>query len=383
MPDFQTRDEILVEMKANLQILAPGVNLNDDSEWVLSMKVLAGALAGVHADGRATFLDIFPATARLAALQRHQADWGLPDVIGAKWKGTIDLTGANGSTVSVGDRLIAASGEREYELRTGGTVAGGVLTVDVEAVLSGETYNLETGTLLTFVVIPPGLDSTGTIASTTTEGSNDEDETELAARIQLVEQEPPSGGNQRDYERFAFEADSDVLSAAVQRQSRGPGTLDIWITAGTVDIEAAIDASDPVLRLPSAGMRADVLAAVQLVNVMTDDVEVPAPSEVNVDVTVGVLPMPGWVIGGAGSDDVAPLVEALIEKYLYQLLPSSENGPVEVSAAGLEREIDSLIGVALLERKVFDLNPGGATTNLILAWGELAKPNTLTVQEFV
>lgn len=379
MPNFKTQDQILEEMKDRLRGLIPGVNLSDDSEWVVKMKITAGAVAGLYADQYATYLDIFPITSRRDALFRHKADWGLPDVEGAPWRGTVTVSGIDGSTVAVGERLIAASGEREYKLLEPVLISGGIHEVQVEAVAPGVKFNVDTGVLLTFVATHPQIDSTAVVASTLVEGSNDETETELAERIQDHEQMAPSGGNQTDYERLALEASSEVLSAAVQRGSpRGPGTLDVWITAGTEDIAAAIVAGETPIRIPSAALRQSVLDYIVTKQVATDNVAVPEPTEVAVALTIALRPLPGYVSGGGGSNDVNPLARQIIDTYLYSLAPDTEDGPVEISASELERELDALVGVVIDDRKVFDI--GSGTTNRVLNWGELAIPGVIVFQ---
>jgi uncharacterized phage protein gp47/JayE len=378
--NYKTHDVILTGMKTHMRSLKPGINLTADSDAVIRMSTVAGVAEGLYAEMRAVFLDIWPLTSREEALRRHQDDNRLPDIGAAKWSGTLRVVGTDGSVVSVNDILIAESGERSYLVTVGGTIAGGVVTVTAEAEQAGTTGNLDDADILTFEAPPPGIQDSAVVESTITQGSNEETLTELRERIVSHELQEPSGGNATDYEREGLAASSDVLSSVINRfKPRGAGTLDLYITAGTTNIDAAVDAGDPVLRIPSAGLITTVQDHIDSLLVTTDDVLVPTPTELNVDVPVFVEVLPGYVIGGGGANDVTPIIEAIVQKYLYKLLPT-QAGPVKVRISELEALLDSQIGVTISDRKVSDL--GAGQTNLELAWGQLAAPGVITVSAF-
>ncbi len=368
-------------MITHMRSLKPGINLNPDSDAHVRLAVTAGLGEGLVGDIRATYLDIFPSSAREDALNRFKADNRLPDVTGAQWKGTVTAVGIDGALVSPGDVLIAESGERSYRVTVGGTIAMGTVDVTAEADQVGSDYNLDIGELLTFDNPPPNVQDTASVAGTTTQGSNTETVPELRTRIIDHDVQEPAGGNATDYEREALAASPDVLTAIIDRnQPQGAGRLDLYISAGTTNIDEAVDNGDPVLRLAPAPLIAEVQVAIDREMVTTDTVTVRTYTEQVVDVPVFVDPLPGFVIGGGGPTDITETIQKVVQKYLYGL-EANENESVIVRVSDIEALLDSQKGITIKDRKVPDL--GAGVTNLELDWGILASPGTITVSQFV
>ena len=88
----------------------------------------------------------FPDTAEDAELLRWAAIWGVTPVAATEATGTLSLTGTNGTVVPSG--TVWRSGDDiDYETTAEVTIAAGVATADVDAVVAGAGGNAAVGVL--------------------------------------------------------------------------------------------------------------------------------------------------------------------------------------------------------------------------------------------
>lgn len=107
--------------------------------------------------------------------------------------------------VTEGVQLQRSDGE-VYRITGSVTGKAGTLTVQVEAENAGRSGNAPAGTILTFVTPQAGINQTATITGTgITGGADVESVSELLSRLVFRVQNPPSGGTQYDFERWARE----------------------------------------------------------------------------------------------------------------------------------------------------------------------------------
>ncbi|HGY6721731.1 TPA: baseplate J/gp47 family protein, partial [Escherichia coli] len=86
------------------------------------------------------------------------------------------------------------------------TGKAGTLNVSVEAESAGRAGNAPAGTKLTFITPQAGINQTATVTGTgITGGADVETVPELLSRLVFRVQNPPSGGTQYDFERWARE----------------------------------------------------------------------------------------------------------------------------------------------------------------------------------
>lgn len=372
---FKRYSTILQEWKNRIAGLIPGVNLTDDSDWVVRGKALSGVVEGAYAEQELILGDVFPLTAREPALNRHGEEWGVERRGATTAKFTALFTGTtSGAPIAPNVILVAGQSQRRYRTVTSGVLSGFPyeLSLEIESVETGSLQNLTVGTVLTFEAVPPvGYNLTATVTAVVSNGRAQESLTSWAERIDDYIKNPPAGGNQRDYERYPLEASPDVLKSFIDRHRRGLGTVDVYFTAGTADIDAAVDAGDPVARIPGAPLIATVQEYIEERVPVTDLPLVLAPTEEAVNVTVSIQILDEFLFA-----EVEPIVEREVERFLYKLIPKRSQALV-VKHAELTISLAPLIGTYLADLSVSAI--GGATLNKTLSVGALATPGTITI----
>jgi uncharacterized phage protein gp47/JayE len=222
---------------------------------------------------------LFPDTAESEYLLKWAAIWGLEKTASVEATGDLVITGTNGSTCPIGTLWEDAAGI-EYEQDTAGTIAGGTDTVTVTAVEGGADGNQSSGATLSLVSPVSGIDTDGTVTgSGLTQGTDEETDAELLARLLLRLQNPPSGGGPGDYESWALEVSGVTRAWEIPN---GDGT-------GTVVLYFVRDNDTPSI-IPDASEISTVQDYLDAAAPVTADVNVYAPTESTLDFTISVTP---------------------------------------------------------------------------------------------
>lgn len=147
------------------------------------------------------------------------------------------IKGTSGRTLDAGAVINRADG---YQYTTDADVtigSSGTATVAVTAVLpditedvtgGGSLGNADAGTLLTLDANIAGVDAQVTLLSAATGGADIESEDEFRSRGLLAWQNPPQGGSDTDYKKWALEVPG-VTRAWVKRRLNGAGTVGVYI----------------------------------------------------------------------------------------------------------------------------------------------------------
>ncbi|HUD30156.1 MAG TPA: baseplate J/gp47 family protein, partial [Novosphingobium sp.] len=142
-------------------------------------------------------------------------------------------------------------------------IAGGTATVTVTASAAGADGNCSAGTTLTLVSPLEGVAGSAVVAAgSISGGADDETEDSLLARLEQRVQNPPEGGADHDYERWAREMPG-VTRVWVYRA---------WLGAGTVGVTFVYDDREDII--PTVQDVADMLAYI------TDASRAPATADV-------------------------------------------------------------------------------------------------------
>lgn len=388
-------DQYLLHLKG----LKPEVNIaQTDSDWWVRSRVVGGVLSGVYADQLRISTDAFPQSARHDALANHlDLYFGSGFIAAQPAIGLVQLTGATGSVISPGQQLSYPANGNVYAA-TGTTNFGGLTTVivPVQSIATGQSQNLLQGTVLTLVSPPVGVNGSAVIVNgDISDGRDDETDPEAAQRVLTQIRTPIAGGKTADYEQFAIDADPAVTAANVIRFPFGFGTVGIVITSGTTDIDAALNAGDPIVVTPSPALVAKVQTYINQQNPVTDCATVFAPTEVPIDVTVNVRYSSGLgstlvndpLSGNAQTQDF--MVGREVKRALYKTPPGGRqfDGVGYVVASDIAEQIDyslsnqSLITGAVLQlvtdRQVQNLSASGA--NVAILGTQIAVPGVITV----
>lgn len=165
---------------------------------------------------------------------------------------SVPVTGTADAVVTAGSVLNRGDGY-QYTLDTDVTIgSSGTGTGTITAVLpdastdatgGGAKGNAAAGTVLSFDVSVPGINSSVTLTTPVTGGSDIEDEEAFRDRVLEAFQETPQGGNDADYKKWAL-AVPGVTRAWVVRRLMGAGTVGVYIMCDGGD--ATNDSGFPV-----------------------------------------------------------------------------------------------------------------------------------------
>ncbi|HDT6528028.1 TPA: baseplate J/gp47 family protein [Raoultella ornithinolytica] len=149
----------------------------------------------------------------------------------------VKSTGTAGTILPAGTVLNRADGyqyvtDAELVISAGksGTASVTALLPDISDDVSGggSTGNADAGTLLTLDANVPGIDNTLTLIEPATGGADIEKEEDFRQRGLQAYQNPPQGGSDADYKKWALEIPG-ITRAWVKRRGMGVGTVIIYI----------------------------------------------------------------------------------------------------------------------------------------------------------
>lgn len=389
-----------------LKSIKPDINVNDkNSDFVIRGKTFAGVVSGLYADQAKVDNDSFLQSMRPEALEIAGADMGVARLQATKaGSSQIRITGTNGTVVNPGDlSFLYKSTGVLYTNTTGGTISGGQLDLAVECDISGQIGNVSAPDTLIVVSPPSGVQASATIVTSIADGSDIESVDSYRQRLILKRQSPPAGGNETDYPQFAFDADPSVRSAFIKRFGRGLGTVDVYITTGSNDIDNAITNGQSINRIPSPGLISTVQAYYDSHAPLTDMPRVYAPNEIQIPVSVNVRLASGLTLSSVPSDpvynplnlNVQQLIQREVARIIYKqpvggrAIPTLSGG--YLVAADIEESLDTWLSAVkdpvtgfyqgklplLTDRQVQKLDD--PNWNYELNQNELAAPGTVTV----
>lgn len=406
MAIFPTPSQIQADYKILLKSIKPSLNVNDsNSDFIIRGNAVSGLVSGLYGDQAKANNDTWINSCRSEALDLFGQDYGLPRLSATVATSTgVTLTGVNGTIVGVGAlTLIYLPTGVLYTNTTGGTISGGSLTVSVQSLVAGQIANVSKPDSLTLVSPPAGVGNTASVTVSIADGSDIETDDAYRARLLSRRQSPPAGGNETDYKNFAFAANSSVRSVLVRRFGRGLGTVDIYITTGTTDIDYAVTNGIAVVRVPSSTVISEVQAYYNQVVPWTDCPSVYGPTELSVNATVNVDLAAGLTMSSIPSDPVnnplnltvMQLIQREVGRAMYKtpvggrtltgftngflIAADIEQGLDEWLSAVIDPETGLQIGKmgVLANRQAQPLN--GSSYDFPLGANQLAAPGTITV----
>lgn len=394
--DYRTPDDISSDYLRILKSLKPDIDVaNQDNDWWIRSKVVGGVVAGIYADQKKIANDAFPQSARTEALERHLNLYfnegfepATPSV------GEVLASGATGSFMPAGTEMVYDPNGNSYQTTEDLTLDAATGVVPVRSVGTGQIQNLLEGTEMTLSTPPAGFEPTVTVVNKDlSDGRDPETPAQAVERILQRVRTPLAGGKESDYEQFALAADPSVVTANVIRHPLGLGTVGVVITAGTTDIDTAIDNGTPIVLIPSNELIELVKEYIETQNPLTDCVQVYEPIEVPIDVTVYAK----FKTGDASTILTGQTLtqEELVQREVTRALYKHPVGGRKLGASGyvvaseIEESLDFYLSDSpyqvgtkaqiLIDRKVDDLSATGF--NRLLMGNEIPTPGTITVIE--
>jgi uncharacterized phage protein gp47/JayE len=215
-----TRDYVLSQLGAKAMIPNSVLRIMSDAKAGLAHLTL------LYLDWLAK--QLMPDTAEKEWLDRHGIIW-LSNADGSKGRkaaayasGTVQFEGTQGAVVPLGTLLVGANSV-QYQTVTEATVgSGGFGTAEAVALTAGIVGNLPDGVAIAPAQPLGGITSV-TVHGDMTGGVDQETDDQLRERILFRIQNPPMGGSQADYVRWAFEVPGVTRAWAASEQ--GPGTI--------------------------------------------------------------------------------------------------------------------------------------------------------------
>lgn len=239
--------------------------------------VWAGAVHMLHGHLEWLAKQLFADTAESEYLLRQAAMYGITPTAATYASGNVTATGSDDSIIPE-DTILQLEGV-QFRVTAEATIASGIATVAVTAVLAGTSGNVAEGVDLTFESPIAGVDATATVATGgITGGTEEEDIEEVRDRLLLRLREPPAGGAAQDYEAWAL-AVAGVTRAWVYPHENG---------LGTVVVRFVRDDESPIF--PSAGEVTAMQTALDAERPITAEVTAAAPTAHTVNFTISITP---------------------------------------------------------------------------------------------
>jgi uncharacterized phage protein gp47/JayE len=220
----------------------------------------------------------FPDSAEGENLDHWASVYGMQRKPATFARRNVTFTGINGSVVPIGTVTQSATGE-QFVTDAAATISSGTATVAVTSLTPGTAGNVPVGATLALVAPVAGVDGNGTVAATgVVDGTDQEKDDALAARIISRIQFPPKAGVATDYENWAREVPG-VTRVWVFPQQNGPGTVGV---AFVRDDDSSI--------IPDSAEVAQVQSYIDAVKPLTAAVTVFAPLTQAINMTISVTP---------------------------------------------------------------------------------------------
>lgn len=387
----QIADDYLTYLKSN----KPEINTaQTDSDWWIRSRVVGGVVAGVYSDQRLIANDAFPQRARHEALGRFlELYFNGTFLESTKAQGDAAVTGLIGSTITVGTQFLYEPTGNTYEAVSGVVLAATAGTVPVKSVSTGQGQNLLSGAPLTLPSPPAGIQPTAVAFGNISDGRDDETDPQATARILDRIRTPIAGGTVSDYKQWTAEADPSVVSVNVLRYPFGFGTVGVTFTAGTTDIDSALDNGLPIVQVPSEALIDIVAAYLETKKPLTDCVTVFPPAQEAIDVTVTVRyaqGTSGTILPGQTLNQ-HDLVVREVKRAIYKTPAGGRilGASGYVLASEIEETIDLGLSAeavtqgklqVLSDRQVADLSVTGPNRTLVAT--QIPVPGNITILEF-
>lgn len=278
----QTPAQLLDAIKAEMDGTLKGADarLRRSPEDVLA-KVMVLAVYDLHGFLEWVYKQIFPLTADEEVLENvHAALRRLPRKQAASAIGQVTFTGTAGAVIPAGTILQRADGA-EYTVDADVAFTGATVVAAVTASAAGAAGNAAAAVKLNLTTPIAGVNAAATVgAAGLYAGADIEDVEALRKRVLQVWGQPPQGGANHDYERWALEV-AGVTRAWVYRAQQG---------FGTVTVIFVMD-NKPDTIIPTEEEAALVFTHIDRLRTMTaKGLYVIAPTPVSVDFTIKISP---------------------------------------------------------------------------------------------
>lgn len=283
-------------------------------------------------------------------LDKKVYDFGIERKMGTVARGTIKVTGENGTHIPQNSEVISQSGLSFFTVEDV-WINEGEAIVEVEASDVGTEYNIIQNSIDKFVININGVESV-TNEKEFKEGTNVETDEELRERFFEVVRRPATSGNIYHYEQWAKEIDG-INQARVKPLWNGNGTVKVIVSNDNSIVDEEIVSK--------------CQEYINIVKPIGADVTVIAPTSLDINVTANICIENEYDATKAKLD-----FEENLKKYL-----SSCNDTVVYT------RVASCLGSVEGIKDYSELKLNGATSNISFDDEKLPKIKTITLSEVV
>ena len=283
-------------------------------------------------------------------LDKKVYDFGIERKMGTVARGTIKVTGENGTHIPQNSEVISQSGLSFFTVEDV-WINEGEAIVEVEASDVGTEYNIIQNSIDKFVININGVESV-TNEKEFKEGTNVETDEELRERFFEVVRRPATSGNIYHYEQWAKEIDG-INQARVKPLWNGNGTVKVIVSNDNSIVDEEIVSK--------------CQEYINIVKPIGADVTVIAPTSLDINVTANICIETEYDATKAKLD-----FEENLKKYL-----SSCNDTVVYT------RVASCLGSVEGIKDYSELKLNGATSNISFDDEKLPKIKTITLSEVV
>lgn len=228
---------LLSEYRYGYNRIGVTVNVAKGTEPYIRYQALANRLSIAIENNRLALADISPLDAAGDALEELCSTYGVARRPASFAAGLVKVATTAATLIPSGYQCTAPNG-MQYRTTTAVVVVAGD-NVAVQAVTTGTTSNIASGTVLTWdSAALSTLNQNCTVTSGGIDGGTEEDtDEELRQRLIRRLSFPQVGGNTAQVAGFAEDASSAVQAAFVYPAARGPGSYDVALVAEGTDTD--------------------------------------------------------------------------------------------------------------------------------------------------
>ena len=348
--------QIISDIEARVGAATP---LLPKAAWRVLATALAGMLALLYRYAGWGFRQIFPQTADGAALASLGEQYAIirNPAVAARLMAT--ATGTDGTSIPAG--TFWTYGGLIYTQDTLQVISSGIATIALTCLTAGAAGNIANGLLISVVSPIAGMNSTATIASTTTTGVDIEGLDAYRARVASRIQNKPQGGATADYVGWAREVAGIVKAFAFR------------LTAGYVTVYPLI-ATTGASRIPAAPKLTEVQTYVGDLarRPMCANILATAMTERTVDITITTV--------SPSDATTKAVIVAAITAYLYAAYPRQYTDEINATDVLSVAALWSIIAAAgaIATAVAMTVSGIGTVTSYTMASSEIAKVGTVT-----
>ncbi|MBA6065930.1 baseplate J/gp47 family protein [Pseudomonas mosselii] len=219
------RDSILRDVRS----LLPDADIGTDSDNFIRSAAVAAAIEGLYQYQVWLYRQIFPDTADTAEMLHHAGNRNIRQRAAVASTGFLTVTGTVEASLPTGSTLKHLATGVTLVTTSAATIApSGSVRVPVTAQAAGVSSNGLSGAAM--LMSPPlGIDAMTSIDEPLAGGTDIESPASVLVRLLDLMRNPPAGGAEYDYKRWALEVNG-VASAKIFPKRRGPNTVDVVIT---------------------------------------------------------------------------------------------------------------------------------------------------------